>query len=164
MDPWQLGVICTGNICRSPMAEIVFRDQVARDRFLDERVQVSSAGTARWHVGALMDRRARAALIKAGFSNPHTTGTFANRDYLSALNLAVVMTHEQRDDVRARIGNDLEVLLLRELLEPPVSRDFADPYYGDADEFDECLRTIQLAGQRLTSVLRQQLGASSNEA
>lgn len=163
MVQWELGVICTGNICRSPMAEIVFRDQVAQDRFLDGRVEVSSAGTARWHVGAPMDPRARAALVRAGFSNPYTAGAFANRDYLSTLDLAVVMTHEQRSDVRARIGNDLEVLLLRELLEPPVSRDLADPYYGDDEEFDECLRTIQLAGQRLTSVLRQRLGAGSSE-
>lgn len=110
-----------------------------------------------------MDRRAQAALVRAGFSNPLTSGTFANRDYLNTLDLAVVMTHEQRHDVRARMGDDLEVLLLRELFEPPVSRDLADPYYGGDDEFDECLRTIQLAGQRLTSVLRQRLGASSSE-
>ncbi|OYV66033.1 MAG: hypothetical protein B7X07_00855 [Actinobacteria bacterium 21-64-8] len=164
MERWHLGVICTGNICRSPMAEIVFRDQVARDRYLDERVQVSSAGTARWHVGSPMDPQARSALVRAGFANPHTSGTFANRDYLNALDLAIVMTNEQRDDVKARIGNQLEVLLLRELLEPPASLDLADPYYGNDDEFDECLRTIQAAGQHLTLVLRQRLGADSREA
>ncbi|HUY43247.1 MAG TPA: protein tyrosine phosphatase [Acidimicrobiales bacterium] len=164
MPPWHLGVICTGNICRSPMAEVVYRDLVARDEVLRDRVEVTSAGTACWHVGSAMDSRAQSALRRTGFEGSGTPGAYADRRYLASLDLAVVMTREHRIDIRQSIGNGLEVLLVRELLDPPEALDLADPYYGDDADFDECLATIRRSGPRLTWVLRQRLDAGSNEA
>lgn len=164
MRPWRLGVVCTGNICRSPMSEVVYRDLVARDEVLRGRIEVTSAGTARWHVGAAMDPRARKALERVGLSDPGTPGAYADRHYLSTLDLAIVMTHEHRGDLRQRIGEGLDIVLVRELLEPSEPLDLADPYYGDDADFDQCLATIRSSGPRLTRELRRRLGASSREA
>ncbi|RYG31760.1 low molecular weight phosphotyrosine protein phosphatase, partial [bacterium] len=54
--PTRVLFVCLGNICRSPLAEGIFR-RIAAERGLD--VEVDSAGTGDWHVGSLPDRRAR---------------------------------------------------------------------------------------------------------
>ncbi|HEY5438895.1 MAG TPA: hypothetical protein VIJ99_08330 [Acidimicrobiales bacterium] len=164
-QPVRVAVICTGNICRSPMAEVVLADLVAQDPVLRGRVEVTSAGTARWHVGSEMDQRARDALDRAGFVKPGTPAAFADRNYLDAHHIVVAMTREHVHDVNQRLTNvDTEVILLRNLMQPGENLDVADPYYGDADEFDDCLELLRRGGLCLTSALRSRLGADSFEA
>jgi protein-tyrosine phosphatase len=158
-------MICTGNICRSPMAEVVLAYMVDADPSLRGRVDVTSAGTANWHVGATMDPRARDALDRAGFSNEGSLAAFADGAYLDRHDIVVVMTREHANDVRRRLSNEsTEVVLLRNLLEPGRNLDVADPYYGDDAEFDQCLDVIRRGGQRLTSEFRSRLDADSFEA
>ena len=85
---FRVAMICTGNICRFPMAEVVLRQLVADVPLLNDRVDVTSAGTARWHVGGSMDVRARAALDRAGFTTAGTPAVYANRPYLRATTLS----------------------------------------------------------------------------
>jgi protein-tyrosine phosphatase len=161
----SVGVICTGNICRSPMAEVVLKHLVALDSTLDGHVIVTSAGTANWHVGDPMDSRARAALDRAGYRVDGSPAAFADRTYLDAQDMVIVMTREHLADVRARLRNErTEVLLWRNLLDPGTDLDVADPYYGDGAEFDECLAVLSSGGQRLTAEFRQRLDARSYEA
>jgi protein-tyrosine phosphatase len=160
----HVATICTGNICRSPMAEIVLRHLVAADPILDGHVDVTSAGTALWHVDSPMDPRARAALDRAGYDLPGTLGAFANGTYLDRQDLVLVMTREHLHDVQDRLSSTTtEVILWRNLLEPEKNLDVADPYYGDDNEFDACLAILSSAGQRLTSVLRSRLDEHSHE-
>ena len=80
MQPTQLrvAVLCTGNICRSPMAEVALRQMVQADPNLVGRVKVASAGTANWHVGSAMDPRARRALDRAGLVAEGSAATYAD--------------------------------------------------------------------------------------
>jgi protein-tyrosine phosphatase len=145
------------------MAEVIFTELVAQDPTLRGRVTVTSAGTANWHVGSEMDERARAALNRAGFVGSGTPAAYADRGYLNGQDIVIVMTREHAHDVNLRLTDeDTEVILLRNLLEPTQNLDVADPYYGDADEFDACLDLLRRGGQCLTSALRQRLGASSS--
>ena len=163
--PVRVAMICTGNICRSPMAEVVFRLLVASDPFLVGRVEVTSAGTANWHVGSPMDERARRSLDRAGFPVEGSLGAFADREYLDGHDLVVVMTREHFHEVRQRLSNhSTEILLIRNLLEPGLDLDVADPYYGGDADFDDCLEVLTRALQRLTSEFHQRLGADSYEA
>ena len=57
--------VCLGNICRSPMAEGIFR-KLLKERGLEDRFEVDSAGTGAWHVGEPMDPRARRVLEEEG--------------------------------------------------------------------------------------------------
>jgi protein-tyrosine phosphatase len=161
----RVGVVCTGNICRSPMAEVVLRQLVAQDPILDGHVIVTSAGTANWHVGDAMDPRARAALDRAGFPDDGTPAAFADRRYLDAQDMVIVMTREHRRDVIERLGNErTDVLLWRTLLDEEADLDVADPYYGDATDFDDCLTVLRSGGQRLIEEFRRRLDARSSGA
>jgi protein-tyrosine phosphatase len=162
--PLRVAMICTGNICRSPMGEVVLAAMVDADPSLRGRVDVTSAGTANWHVGAEMDPRARGALDRAGFANAGTPAAFADRAYLDSHDIIVTMTREHANDVRHRLSNkSTEVVLLRNLLDPGKNLDVADPYYGDDAEFDQCLEMIRRGGQRLTLEFRSRLDADSFE-
>jgi protein-tyrosine phosphatase len=148
----HVAVICTGNICRSPMAEVVLNQLVMDDPSLASRVLVSSAGTARWHVGSPMDPRARAALDRAGFRGPGTQ------------DLIVVMTREHFSDVRDRLSSGrTKIVLLRDVLDPDLLLDVPDPYYGSHEDFDACVALFRQAGQRLTAEFRRRLDAYSRE-
>ena len=159
----HVSTICTGNICRSPMAEVVVKHLIAEDALLRDHVVVTSAGTAHWHVGSPMDPRARGALHRAGFQLPGSRAAYADAAYLKRQDLVVVMTREHRHEVVGGLKPNALVLLWRNLLEPGLDLDVPDPYFGDDQEFDECLAIFRAAGPRLTSVLRQRWGEHSYE-
>jgi protein-tyrosine phosphatase len=140
------------------MAEVVLKHLVASDPELDGRVIVTSAGTASWHVGSVMDRRARGALDRAGYRRDGSRGAYASREFLDAQDVVVVMTREHLAEVRARLTNPrTEIVLWRHLIDPTKDLDVADPYYGDDAEFDDCLGVITAGGEALASLLRAQL-------
>ena len=159
--PLRVAMICTGNICRSPMAEVVVSHLVSGDDTLRSRVRVTSAGTARWHVGSAMDPRARGALNRAGFTGEGSPAAFADAHYLDAQHVIVAMTREHVVDVRARLTTpSSEILLLRDLFEATPGLDVPDPYYGGDEEFDRCLSLITRGGHRVAAHLRARLGAT----
>jgi protein-tyrosine-phosphatase len=137
----KVAVICTGNICRSPIGEILLREAIAATPAMAQRVAVTSAGTANWHVGKEMDPRAAAALQRAGLPTDASLGAFASAELLREFDLVVVMTREHRTDVLAR-HPEADVLLVRELL-GHGSMDVADPYYGHDNDFDDCLAMLR---------------------
>ena len=161
----RVSTICTGNICRSPMAEVILKHLVEDDPFLKGRVEVTSAGVANWHVGAEMDPRARRALDRAGYLARGTPGAYASPAYLDAQDFVTVMTREHLREVRGRLSNpDTNVVLWRHLIDPRHNLDVADPYYGDDDEFDQCLALLSAGGQQLTTMLRARLNELSSGA
>ena len=89
--------VCLGNICRSPMAEVVLRDQIGKAG-LAGRVVVDSAGTGDWHVGDPMDRGARTQLERRGYDgSAHRarqidTSWLAERDLLLAMDRSNLAT------------------------------------------------------------------------
>jgi protein-tyrosine phosphatase len=159
-----VAAVCTGNICRSPMAEVLLKHLVADDANLRGHVIVTSAGTARWHVGSPMDPRARRALDRAGYRLAGTPARFADSDYVAAQDLVLVMTREQRDEISGRVRGATEVRLWRDLSEPGLGLDVADPYYGDDRDFDACLRQLSSAAPQVTSEFRRRWDARSHGA
>lgn len=160
----KISAICTGNICRSPIAEVILRALISDDPLLDGHVEVTSAGTARWHVGSPMDQRSQRALQRAGYRDEGTLGDFADFSYLDSHDLVLVMTREHVREIRDRHAG-IEIVLLRSLLGAEL--DVPDPYYGDDDEFDECLRLIERGCREMIPLLRErvraeQLAAGSN--
>src|SRR5262245_50645801 len=94
---YKICVVCLGNICRSPMAEVLIKAELARAG-LAERVSVESAGTGDWHLGEHMDRRARAELTRRGYDgSAHRArqigpGWFDRFDLLLAMDQANLRT------------------------------------------------------------------------
>jgi len=133
--------VCSGNICRSPIAEKVFAAELERAG-LAEGVRVSSAGTGGWHVGDPADDRAAAVLRAAGYPSDHRARQ-VDAEVLGA-DLIVAL-----DDTHRRALCDVgasRVRLLRSF-DPtaPEGAAVPDPYYGGDDGFDEVLAMIQAA-------------------
>jgi protein-tyrosine phosphatase len=142
------------------MAEVVLKHLIADDPDLAGHVHVTSAGTARWHVGSAMDPRARGALDRAGYLFDGSPGAYASRDFLDSQDVVIVMTREHLDDVRSRVTNPrTELVLWRHLIDPSKDLDIADPYYGDDAEFDECLAMLRSGGESLMALLRSRLAS-----
>jgi protein-tyrosine phosphatase len=133
--------VCSGNICRSPIAEKVFAAELERAG-LAEGVRVTSAGTGGWHVGDPADERAAAVLRTAGYPSDHRARQ-VDADTLGAdLIVALDDTH-RRALSRAGAGR---VRLLRSF--DPTAPEWAevpDPYYGEDAGFDEVLAMIRAA-------------------
>ncbi|WP_328606632.1 low molecular weight phosphotyrosine protein phosphatase [Amycolatopsis sp. NBC_00345] len=144
--------VCSGNICRSPMAEMVFRAKLA-EAGLEGAVRVSSAGTGPWHVGEAADRRARATLKAHGYPTEHVAAEVGDEDLEADLLLAADEGH--LEFLQARVAEPGRVRLLRDFdpIAPPCS-EVPDPYYGADGGFEEVLGMIERAMPALVDWVR----------
>ena len=158
--PYRIGLVCLGNICRSPMAEVVLAELVNRTG-LSTRVEVSSSGTGDWHVGRPMDSRAAATLVADDYDpSRHRAQQFdegwADRD------LILVMDADNLRDVRKRLGARPEgwrgkVRMFREF-DPLGAGDVPDPYLGGPESFAEVLRMVERTSIAIVARLERLLG------
>jgi protein-tyrosine phosphatase len=138
-------VVCTGNICRSPMAEVVLRAKLARAGVED--VVVSSSAIGSWHVGGPMDDRAEAALARRGYDgSAHVVRQFDDA-WFGERDLVLGMDSGHVSVLARRAGPSYEVVDSYDV------RDVADPYYGDDTTFDATLDQIEKAADVIVSRL-----------
>jgi len=147
--------VCTGNICRSPTAEGVFRHFV-HEAGLAERVEVDSAGTHAYHTNEPADRRANAAAERRGYSLADIRARrvqdkdFDTFDYIIAMdrdNLAL-LTEQADAEHHHKIRLFLEFASGHEDEVP-------DPYYGGAAGFERVLDLIEDASRGLLGTLQK---------
>jgi protein-tyrosine phosphatase len=164
--PVRLLFVCLGNICRSPTAEGTMRTLV-HDAGLDDRIELDSAGTGGWHVGAAPDERATAAAARRGIALEGAARRVRDDDF-DEFDLILAMDSSNLDDLRALAGDEpsrrAKVRLLREF--DPASRaldpeghaggglDVPDPYYGAGDGFERVLDHVQAACAGLLEQIR----------
>lgn len=127
--------VCLGNICRSPLAEAAFRREMERS---GTQLSVDSAGTGRWHVGSAPDPRARAVARRHGVDiSHHRARQVEARDFdrfthivaMDADNLAALRSLRPRS-ARAALS------LLLDHVDGRHGQPVADPYYGNASDFE----------------------------
>ena len=136
--------VCTGNICRSPMAEKMFAHQITQ-RGLADRVRVTSAGTGDWHAGDSADRRAVRVLRERGYPTDHRAAA-VDQDHLSA-DLVVALG---RNHFRILADWGVEPARLRMLrsFDPRSGAhtpDVEDPYYGGEADFEDTFTVLEAA-------------------
>ncbi|GGG04830.1 putative low molecular weight protein-tyrosine-phosphatase [Rhodococcoides trifolii] len=143
-SPSELHVtfVCTGNICRSPMADKIFADAIAREG-LSDRVRVTSAGTGSWHVGDGADPRTVAELEANGYPSEHRARTLDD-DILAADLVVALDTGHRRDLLRAGVPEE-RLALLRSFDPDADSESVDDPYYGDAQDFETVRVQVEAA-------------------
>ena len=149
---FSICMVCNGNICRSPMAEIVLRDLVQKAG-LGDRVVVTSAGTGEWHVGEHADPRTVAALEAAGYDGSTHRARHFDASWFDSLDLVVALdrSHERVLRSWARTDDDRQKvrLLLGFDAEYAGRSDVPDPYYSDAAMFDSVLAMVEHSSRAL---------------
>jgi len=159
----RVTAVCSGNICRSPIAEYVLRAAV-EEAGLGHAVVVDSAGVGAWHVGEGADRRSLQVLAKHGYDgSPHRvqqiTRAWFDADDAPDLLLAMDSSHEA---ALRQMAPDADVRLIRSFdptlaARPDADLDVPDPYYGNADGFEHVLAMIERATPGVVHYLRTQL-------
>jgi protein-tyrosine phosphatase len=151
---YRVALVCLGNICRSPIADVVVNAHLEKAGLAD-RVEVTSCGTGTWHVGEQMDARAAAVLTGSGYdATRHRARTFGpdwhDHDLILVMdraNLADVLEQlpaDRHGRVRLFRSYDPEVTD-----EPAEAPDLPDPFYGGPEGFDEVLAIVERSAREL---------------
>jgi protein-tyrosine phosphatase len=137
--------VCWGNVCRSPMAEGIFRQMVAERGLLGE-IFVDSAGTGGHNVGKRSDWRARACLRKRRINISDRRARQFTRSDFKFFDYIVVMDHGNFNDV-VRLTHDSneanKVTLLLGYLGDEELLDIADPFGKSLEVFEETCLLIE---------------------
>jgi protein-tyrosine phosphatase len=156
--PYRVAVVCLGNICRSPMADVVINDRLEAAG-LDDQVEVISAGTGGWHVGGPMDRRAAALLTTHGYDATRHRAQQFGTDWFDDVDLVLAMDADNFQDLVA-LGPADRVRMFRDF-DPRASaagdRAVPDPYFGGDDGFEDVLAIVERTADALVRVLAETL-------
>ncbi len=136
--------ICTGNICRSPLAEAVAR---ARANEAGKALHLESAGTGDWHQGERPDPRAISAGKARGYDlSDLTARAVEDEDFRRFDHLVALDSGHHRWLLNRRAALRAPERPISRLMDWSVGlagKDVPDPYYGDADEFEKVLDLIE---------------------
>ncbi len=161
---YRLCFVCTGNICRSPMAAVVMQ-RLVDDEGLSHLVAVDSAGTGAWHVGGPADVRAVAALDAAGYDGRAHRARVFERGWLDGRDLVLALDQGHLRELRALARTDeqrAKVRLLRSFDgEAAEGAEVGDPYVGDGRDFAEVLEQVERACRGLLDAVRRALPAGA---
>jgi len=158
--PLNILMICSGNICRSPLAECVLRHK-AIERGVKDRLFIDSAGTGGWHVGESPDHRVHEVARRNGVA---ITGTArqVTRDDLTRFDLLVCMDESHREHLLAMGADRARVRMLLEYDPDCDIVEVPDPYYGGTREFERVFEMIDSACDHLLeSALRGAAGRTT---
>lgn len=151
--------VCLGNICRSPLAEGVFRSLVARAGLAD-RVRVDSAGTGHWHVGEPPDPRAQACARRNGLDiSDLRARQFETRDF-DRFDYILAMDEANRRDILRLARNEVErkrVCLLLDYAPDLPWREVPDPYGEGEAGFQQVFSLIAAACHNLVGAISHEL-------
>jgi protein-tyrosine phosphatase len=148
--------ICLGNICRSPTAEGVLRHLVAKQA-PNLSIEIDSAGTADYHIGAPPDSRSQRAALRRGIDISGLRARQVTQDDFSRFDLILAMDRDNLRELQAMKPGDSRAALKLFLEYAPELNlhDVPDPYYRDASAFEEVLDLTSAASRGLLAKLKE---------
>ena len=164
-QPFRVMTVCTGNICRSPLAEVVLRARFERAG-LGDLVVVDSGGTSSEELGNPIDPRAVKALEDAGYAAPVREAHQVTSRDIAARDLLLPMTSRHAEHLRRRAatGADAAKVRMYRSFDPaaPVGGaerdlDVADPWLGGAEDFRFTVEQVEAAADGIVAHVRARL-------
>ncbi|UYM07152.1 low molecular weight protein-tyrosine-phosphatase [Solicola gregarius] len=154
---YRIATVCLGNICRSPMAEVVL-SAALEDAGLDDRVEVDSSGTGGWHTGEPMDDRAAETLGAHGYDPSRHRAQQFDTSWFDEYDLILTMDHANDRDVRALAPSDGDAQRVQmfRAYDPEASAsddEVPDPWYGGQDGFERVLAMVERTTKALVDAL-----------
>ena len=159
-EPVSVLFVCLGNICRSPLAEGVFRSLVA-GAGLEHRFEIDSAGTSGWHDGEPPDARTLAVALRRGVELTRISRRVTDSDLQRFRHILAMDGDNLRELQRlaARTAPQADVRLLRDFDSAADSRrDIPDPYFGGTDGFEDVHDIVDRSCRGLLAELRARYG------
>ncbi|MBD2761639.1 low molecular weight phosphotyrosine protein phosphatase [Kocuria sp. cx-455] len=158
---FKIVTVCTGNICRSPMAQALLIAELSAAG-LQDRVSVFSAGISDEEHGNPVDSRAVTVLARNDLELPDHQAHRITDDELRDADLVLAMTAAHQAELRRRLGDEQaeQVRLMRSFgtgNRNDNDLDIADPWYGGADDFDLAWEQIHAAAPHVVSEVSQRL-------
>jgi protein-tyrosine phosphatase len=158
--PYRICFVCMGNICRSPIAEVIMREKLRRAGLAD-RVVVDSAGTGNWHVGAGADERAVETLRAHGYDGATHVARQFDPSWFAERDLVVALDGKNLQSLRWLVPPDQSHELVRLRSFDPASQggdlDVPDPYYDGPESFEAVLGLVEAACDGLLAHVRAEL-------
>lgn len=154
-------MVCMGNICRSPTAEVVLRHKLTQHN-LAAAHQVDSAGTHAYHIGAPADGRSQQHAKRRGYDLSALRGRQVTRQDFADFDLLLAMDehniqHLQRIAPQSDPSSTGKIRLLMDYAVPPhpFPKHVPDPYYDTERGFETVLDCIEAACEGLVHTLRR---------
>jgi len=140
--------VCLGNICRSPMAEAVFRHLVEENNLAD-KIITDSAGTASWHHGKPPHSGTREKLDELRISYDGMTARQIKADDFNQFDYIITMDEQNLNDITSSFDftDDVVVRRLMDFVPEPKEINVPDPYY--TGDFDYTYELVEEASIRL---------------
>jgi protein-tyrosine phosphatase len=158
MRSGRVGVlfVCTGNICRSPSAEAVFR-KLVDDAGLSDAIVADSAGTHDYHVGEPPDLRAQDAAAERGYDLSPLRARKIERADFQRFDLIVAMDRGHLGILSrmAERASTHKLKLMMSYASGFGERDVPDPYYGGPKDFERVLDMLEDAARGLLEAIRR---------
>lgn len=136
--------VCMGNICRSPSADGIFRDRLAKAG-LSDLVEVDSAGTHSYHIGHAPDERTQAAAERRGYDLSALRARRVEASDFERFEWIVAMDDANVSELIARSPTAFrhKIVRLMDFATRHDATEVPDPYYGGAQGFETVLDYIE---------------------
>ncbi|WP_291276074.1 low molecular weight protein-tyrosine-phosphatase [Flavobacterium sp.] len=152
--------VCLGNICRSPMAEGIFKNIVKKEG-LEKYFSIDSAGTSRYHIDEDPDHRATGTCAEKNIILNHKGREFVEKDLINQhvilamdkdnlANIKKLMTPEIK-----RLESKSEIFLMRDFDPEHAGANVPDPYYGGQEGFYQVFDMLERSSYELLSYIRR---------
>ena len=154
-QPLRVLFVCLGNICRSPLAEVVVK-AVAEEKGISHLFHFESAGTGSWHVGGGADPRSASKALEKGLSLEHHHAQQITQRNIEDWDIFVAMDNDNRRNLMALGAAPESIIMMRDFEGVTPAPDVPDPYYGGEHGFEDAYQMLRSNAHGLLDYLVSQ--------